>query len=449
MKDEHRGHFGSKIGIILAAAGSAVGLGNIWRFPTEVGNNGGAAFILVYLAFVFLLAMPVMVCEFVVGRNTQMNTVDAFRRLAPKRPWYLVGLMGVLAGILILSFYCVVAGWTLFYGVDALVGKLPTENLEDYNASFVTDPWRPLVYVVLFLLFTHFIVSRGIDRGIERFSKLMMPLLFLIIIVLVGYSVSMPGAEKGLTFLLKPDFSKVTSKVVFSAMGQAFFSLSVGIGCLLTYASYYKKDVNLVRSAASVCMLDTMVAVLAGFIIFPAVFSVGMNPGAGPALVFVTLPQVFNSAFQGMPVLGYAFSLLFYLLLLLAALSSSISMHEIATAFIRERFNMRRRNAAIFVTCICVLLGTACSLSFGPWSGVTVGGMTIFGLFDFLTAKFMMPLGGIVMCLFVGWVMNRQTLRDELTNHGSLVVRIYGVLIFLIRYVAPLGVSIVFVNELL
>lgn len=448
MADE-RGHFGSKLGVVLASAGSAVGLGNIWRFSTEVGKNGGAAFILIYLIFVLLLAMPVMVSEFVIGRHSRSNTVAAYRKLAPGTPWVVVGLMGVLTGILILSFYCVVAGWTIDYSMLSITGQLSVGN--DYGqvfSSFVSHPYRPVFFLLIFLWVTHVIVARGIESGIEKFSKLMMPMLLLIILMLVILSVTMPGAEEGLGFLLKPDFSKVTAPVVFSAMGQAFFSLSVGLGCLVTYSSYFKKETPLVNSALSVCLIDTMVAILGGFIIFPTVFSAGMRPDAGPGLVFVTLPHVFNQAFRNMAMVGDLFSILFYLLLLLAALTSSISMHEITTAFLREQFHLSRQRAAVIVTTICAGLGICCSLSFGPWADVTVFGMGFFDLFDFVTAKFFMPLGGIFICLFVGWVMKRDVVRDELQGKG-ISPWLFNLLLLLIRFVAPVFISIVFLYELI
>lgn len=448
MADE-RGHFGSKLGVILASAGSAVGLGNIWRFPTETGRNGGAAFILIYLLFVLFLAMPVMVSEFVIGRHSRANTVEAYQKMAPRSPWVIVGVMGIISAFLILSFYSVVAGWTLDYSLLSLTGSLSEgQDFASVFSNFVSHPYRPVIFLVLFLIITHVIVAMGIEKGIEKFSKMMMPLLLGIIILLVILSFCMPGAADGIRFLLNPDFSKVNTQVVFSAMGQAFFSLSVGLGCLVTYSSYFSRETRLLSSAFNVCLIDTIVAVLSGFIIFPTVFSVGVAPDAGPGLVFVTLPNVFNLAFSDAPLLGDLFSILFYVLLLLAALTSSISMHEISTAYIRERFHVSRRNAAWMVTGVCMLLGTCCSLSFGPWQDFTIFGMGIFDLFDFLTAKFLMPLGGIGICLFVGWRMNKDTVHDELSNWGKLSTPCYGLLLFLIRFVAPICIAIVFLNQL-
>ena len=450
MQTTGRGNFGSRLGVILASAGSAVGLGNIWRFPTEVGRNGGAAFILVYLCCVFLLALPVMISEFIVGRSSRSNTVGAYRTLAPGKPWVVAGFMGVLGGILVLSFYSVVAGWTLHYTIQSFGLKLMgNQDFGEVFNTFVTNPWKPLVYQFVFLLLTHFVVARGVESGIERFSKVMMPVLLVIILLLSCFSLTLPGARDGLVFLLKPDFSKVTTKVVLSAMGQAFFSLSVGIGCLATYASYFKRETRLVNSALSVCAIDSMVAILSGFIIFPAAFSVaGVQVDSGPGLVYITLPHVFNMVFENIPFIGYLFSGLFYILLLLAALTSTISMHEIATAFFRENYKLSRRVSATVVTLICLLLGTACCLSFGPWSEVKIWGMGFFDLFDFLTAKFMMPLGGILITMFVEWYLDRKLVVDELTNGGTLKVRGLSFLLFLVRWVAPIGVGIVFLNEL-
>lgn len=448
---DKRGSFGSRLGIVLASAGSAVGLGNIWRFPTEVGRNGGAAFILIYIVCVVLLAMPVMVSEFVIGRASKANTVHSYRVLAPGKPWVVAGFMGVLGGLLVLSFYSVVAGWTLSYTVESWTGMLMGD--QDFSAHFTslsTLPFRPLAFIYMFLLLTHYVVAKGVQNGIERYSKLMMPLLFIILLVLVVLSLFMPGSSQGLRFLLKPDFSRINSDVILSAMGQAFFSLSVGIGCLVTYASYFKRDAHLISSAFNVCVIDTLVAVLSGFIIFPTVFSVhGVTPDAGPGLVFITLPNVFNTAFASAPILGYVFSALFYTLLLLAALTSSISMNEIATAFIHENYHVSRQYSTIIVTGIAIILGTACSLSLGVWSDVKMFGMGFFDFFDFVTAKFIMPLGGMLITVFVGWYLDRKLVIDEMTNEGAGWKRSARVVLFLIRWVAPVGVGAVFLNQLM
>lgn len=450
MTTTKRNHFGSRLGIILASAGSAVGLGNVWRFPTEAGRNGGAAFILIYLIMVILIAMPVMVGEFVVGRASKANAVHSYQRLGAGRLWGKTGYLCVLGGFMVLSFYCVIAGWTLQAVVSTLAGEVEHTNYASQFNAFISHPWLPLLYMTTFLLLTHLVVSRGVQKGIEWFSKTMMPLLFLIILLLMGVSLSMPGAKQGVQFLLQPDFSKITTDVVLSAMGQAFFTLSVGISCLATYASYFKDDTPLIKSALNVCAIDTLVAVVSGFIIFPAIFTMpGAQVDAGPALVFITLPYVLDYAFASYPALSFFFMLLFYLLLFLAALTSSISMHELTTAYLSEQFQLTRRRASTIVLFVCLVFGVACSLSFGPWKDYTLLGLTIFDVFDSTTAKIIMPLGGLLITLFVGWRMNRQVVMDQLTNGGQLSPSTAHVILFLIRWVAPIGVSIVFINQFL
>ena len=447
---QKRGNFGSKIGVVLAAAGSAVGLGNIWRFPTEVGQNGGAAFILIYLAFIFFIGVPVMVSEFVIGRHTHANTITAYRKLAPGTWWRIGGIEGVFVSFFIFSYYIIVSGWTLHYTTASFLNQLSAE--QDYKAyfnQFVSSPWEPVLYAVVFMLMVHVVIVRGVQNGIERFSKLMMPMLLLIIAVLVICSFSMSGFTEGVTFLLRPDFSKVTPKVVLSAVGQAFYSLSLAMGCLCTYASYFGPKTNLMKTAFNVSLIDTCVAVLCGFIIFPAVFSVpGVAANEGPGLVFITLPHVFNIAFHNVPFIGYIFSGLFYLLLMLSALTSAISLHEPVTAYIHEEWHVSRKVAAWMVTLGCMTLGVACSLSMGVWNGFQLGGMCLFDLFDFISAKIILPLGGIIICLFVGWKLDRNLVYNEVTNNGSLRVRLFRLYLFLVRWVAPLAIAVIFINEL-
>lgn len=451
MTKKERGNFGSKLGVILASAGSAVGLGNIWRFPYETGNHGGAAFILIYLGCILLLGLPIMIAEFLIGRHSQANTARAYQILAPGTQWRWVGRMGVLAGFLILSYYSVVAGWTLEYIFEAVsnsfAGKTPAEFISSFQ-SFSSNPWRPALWLTLFLLATHFIIVKGVEKGIEKSSKIMMPTLFIIILILVGCSVTLPGAGKGIEFLLKPDFSKVDGNVFLGAMGQAFFSLSLGMGCLCTYASYFSKNTNLTRTAFSVGIIDTFVAVLAGFIIFPAAFSVGIQPDAGPSLIFITLPNVFQQAFSGIPILAYIFSVMFYVLLALAALTSTISLHEVVTAYLHEEFNFTRGKAARLVTTGCILLGILCSLSLGVTKEFTIFGLGMFDLFDFVTAKLMLPLGGLLISIFTGWYLDKKLVWSEITNNGTLKVPTYKLIIFILKYVAPIAISVIFINEL-
>ena len=451
MTPNKRANFGSKLGAILAAAGSAVGLGNIWRFPYETGEHGGAAFILVYIGCVLLFGVPIMIAEFSIGRRSRSNTARAYQILAPGTPWRWVGRMGVLTGFLILGYYAVVSGWTLEFIMEAATNSFAGKSADEFIASFgqfTAHPWRPILWLVVFLLATHFIVVKGVEKGIEKSAKIMMPMLFILLLILAACSLVLPNAGAGLEFLLKPDFSKVNGSVLLGAMGQAFFSLSIGMGCLCTYASYFKDDTNLPKTAFSVSIIDTSVAVLAGFIIFPAAFSVGIQPDMGPSLLFVTLPNVFQQAFGSLPWLAVILSVMFYILLALAALTSTISLHEVATAYLHEEFNLSRNKAAWIVTVGCTILGVFCSLSLGIDKEYTIAGLTLFDLFDFVTAKIMLPLGGFFIAIFTGWFLDKRIVREEVSNNGSLKMWIYRSWLFLLKFVAPIGIAFIFINEL-
>ena len=450
MQKNDRVNFGSKIGAILAAAGSAVGLGNIWRFPYEAGNHGGAAFILVYLACVFVLGMPIMIAEFTVGRRAKASTGKAFGILSPGTQWKWLGRLGVLSGLLILGYYSVVAGWTLEYIVTSVSNGFANKGPEDFVAifqNFSQDPVRPIVWCLMFLFLTHFVIVKGVKDGIEKSSKVLMPILFILILVLAVCSMSLPDASKGLEFLLKPDFSKVNADVFLGAMGQAFFSLSLGMGCLSTYASYFGSDTQMGKTALSVGVIDTLVAILAGLIIFPAAFSVGIQPDAGPSLIFITLPNVFQQAFGGVPFLAMIFSLMFYVLLALAALTSTISLHEVVTAYLNEQFGISRGRAALWVTGFCVVTGVLSSLSLGVWDDKFFG-LGFFDLLDFVTAKLMLPLSGLLVSLFVGWYLKRSLSYEELTNYGLQKAPYFPIYMFILRYLAPIAIVLIFVNEL-
>lgn len=449
-----RENFGSKLGAVLAAAGSAVGLGNVWRFPIETGQHGGAAFIVIYIVFILLLGVPIMMAEFLIGRRTHSNTARAYERLSPGTQWKWVGRLGVFTGTFILCYYCVIGGWTLHYTMLAATDSfdgVPATEFGGIFSTFVSNPWMPTVWLVLFMLMVHVIVSRGIKRGIERFSKIIMPVLFILVVVLVVCSVCLPGASKGIEFLLMPDFSKVTGRVVLGAMGQAFFSLSLAMGCLCTYASYFNSKTNLPRTALNVCVIDTIVAVMAGFIIFPSVFNIGMDAEhleAGPSLLFISLPNVFQKAFGAIPMVDVLFSSAFYFLIFIAALTSAISLHEVTTAFLTEELKMRRRWAALTVTLVCSLVGVVCSLSFGPMSGLKIAGMSVFDLFDFVSGNILLPVGGLLISVFAGWYLDRKILTDELTNHGKLQVSWLGTAIFILRYIAPVAIGVVLLDQL-
>lgn len=449
-----RENFGSKLGVVLAAAGSAVGLGNIWRFPVETGQNGGAAFIIIYFLCIVLLGLPIMMSEFLIGRYTHSNTAGAYRKLAPGTQWKWVGRLGVLSGFVILSYYSVVAGWTAEYTVlaaaDSFDGKTTADFPKMFN-EFASHPWRPLLWMAAFMIVTHIVVVRGVKSGIEKFSKIMMPALFVIILILVVCSVTLPGASKGIEFLLKPDFSKIDGSVILSAMGQAFFSLSLGLGCLCTYASYFGKDTNLAKTALNVSLIDTLVAVMAGFIIFPAVFNAGyeLDGGdVGPSLIFITLPNIFQQAFGSVPLLAYIFAVMFYFLLVVAALTSTISMHEVVTAYVSEEFSMKRRKAAWIVTSACTLVGVLCALSFGPFSDVKIFGMSLFDFFDYVSSNIFLPVGGMFISIFTGWYLNKRFVLAEITNGETVPAPYFKMFVFVLRYVAPIAIGLILLNQL-
>jgi len=445
---EKRGVFGSKLAIVLATAGSAVGLGNVWRFPFMTGQNGGAAFILVYFACVLLLGIPGMVSEFIVGRHAQSNAARAYGSIA-HRGWRFIGYLGILTSTIILGFYAVVAGWCLQYLFASIAGHLDGDAsyVINYFKTFSSDPLKPCLWAVAFVLITHLVVAQGVEKGIERASKLLMPLLLLLLVILVIASCLLPRAGGGIEFLLKPDFSKVSGNVFLEALGQAFFSLSLGTACLCTYASYFKRDTNLLKSATQIALLDSAIAILAGLMIFPAAFSVGVHPDSGPSLIFITLPNVFQQAFSVMPVVGYVISILFYALLVFAALTSTISMHEIGTAFFHEELKMSRRQAAWILTVVCGVISVFCSLSVGAYSELQLFGMPLMEFCDFLTAQLMLPSGAFLTSIMLGWFVSRQLVQDEFTNGGMLKATFFRAWMFSIRYVVPVCIVLIFLHQ--
>ena len=450
MSKLERASFSSKLGVILATAGSAVGLGNIWRFPYMAGQNGGAVFILIYILCVLLLGIPCMVSEFIIGRHGQANAARSFRKLSGGSPWMLIGYMGVLTGFLISSYYAVVSGWCLEYMWASLLGKLQgdPDYINTYFATFSQDPVKPVFWTLIILLATYLIVENGVRDGIERASKLMMPVLFILLLVIVVASCMLPNADKGIEFLFKPDRTKLTGDVFLGALGQSFYSMSIAMGCICTYASYFSRETNLFKSATQIGVIDFLVAILAGLVIFPAAFSVGVNPDSGPSLIFITLPNVFQQAFGGFSGLGYAISLLFYALLSMAALTSLISLHEVSTAFLEEEVRTTRKQAATMVTIACMMLGTVCSLSLGAWSKHQLFGMTIFDLFDFVTGQLFLPIVGFLTCIFIGWFVPHKLVRDEFTNNGTLRnVTLFHFYIFLVKYVCPICILFIFLHQ--
>ena len=444
-----RGNFGSKLGIVLATAGSAVGLGNIWRFPYMTGQNGGAAFLLMYVGCILLLGVPGMISEFIVGRHAQTNAARAYDKLSKGRPWKLVGHLGILTSTIILGFYAVVAGWCLEYLFASIFGQIQGDSqyVQQYFVDFSSSAWKPVLFGLLFILITHLIVVRGVRGGIEKASKLLMPILLILLVVLVIASCMLPGAMEGVKFLLYPDFSKINGNVALEALGQAFFSLSLGTACLCTYASYFSQKTNLLYSAGQIALLDTMIAILSGLLIFPAAAAVGISADSGPSLIFITLPNVFQQAFGSLPVVGYVVSIMFYALLVFAALTSTISMHEIGTAFFTEEFQMPRKYAAWVVTVLAGVLCLLCSWSVGALN-IEVMGLSLMDFCDQLTANVMLPLGGMLACLFVGWYIPRQLVFDEFTNYGQHNQMFYRVFLFAVRYVCPVCIILVFLHQL-
>ena len=444
-----RANFG-KLGVILATAGSAVGLGNIWRFPYMTGENGGAAFILVYIVCVFMLGIPGMIAEFVVGRHGAANAARAYGRMTRRRSWGLIGYMGVFTAMIILGFYAVVAGWCLQYLYASVAGQVQGDAtyVSDYFATFSSHPLYPSLWAVAFILATHLVITRGVRDGIERASNLLMPTLLFLLLVIVVASCMLPGASAGIEFLFKPDFSKLSSRVFLEALGQAFFSLSLGTACLCTYASYFSRKINLAASALQIALLDSVIAILAGLMIFPAAASVGVRPDSGPSLIFITLPAVFTQAFAAVPAVGYIISVLFYALLALAALTSTISMHEIGTAFFREELRLSRRQAAFIVTLVCSLLAVACSLSTGAVPQLQVFGTSLMEFCDGLTANLLLPLGSLLTCLFLGWVVPRRIVKDEFTNWNSVCRCLYPYWLVAVRYVCPVAIAAIFLHQL-
>lgn len=438
--------FGSIFGTVAAVGGSVVGLGNIWRFPYLTGENGGAAFIIIYLCVSLLIAIPTLLAEFSIGRNTRRNPMRSFLKLAPNTRWNVLGLVGVFTALFIISFYSVLGGWAFeflrFSVLNTFRGMSSNEVALTFN-HFIQSGWTVAFYSVLFVVATFMIVVGGVEKGIERFNKILMPLLVFLLLILVFYSTTLSGFVDGIRFLLKPDFSKVTVSTVLAAVGQSFFSMSLGMGAMITYGNYIRKNDNLVRVAGTVAVVDFLVALLAGFVIFPAVFSFGIAPQSGPQLVFITLPNLF----QQMPG-GYWLSILFFLLVILAAVTSSISLFEVITKYLQEEFRMHRMRAAV-VTGIIVLMGTSlCALSMMEDSSIRIAGRNLFDVLDYLTTTFMLPLGALFIVLFTAWFWKGNSFENELTNRGTCNRRLFLPLRFMLRFVVPVFLLMLFLDLL-
>ncbi|WP_068315593.1 sodium-dependent transporter [Polycladidibacter hongkongensis] len=440
-----REQWGSRFGFIMAAAGSAVGLGNVWKFPYLVGENGGSAFLIIYIAFMATIGIGLMMAEIGIGRYSQMNPVGAFRKIAG-RGWSWAGMLGVITAIIIMSYYSVVGGWTIAYFIDTLSGAVVGGTPDELGSKFgalVGDTTRPIIYDVIFLGLTLAVVIAGVSSGIEKAVKVLMPLLFIMLIVLVARSVTLEGASAGIDFLLSPKWDEVGMGTISAALGQSFFSLSLGMGALVTYGSYLNKNDNIRSSASWVCFLDTAVAVLAGFLVMPAVFAFGFNPGAGPGLTFITLPAVFSGMWG-----GQLFQAFFFFMLFVAAITSSISLVAIPVSYLSEQFHMSRVKATLLVGAIVFVVSIPCSLSLGIWSDYTLFGYGVLDLLSNTVDWYLLPIGGIAVAVCAGWFAYDK-IAAELTNHGELPFPLLGAWKFIMRIVAPIAITWVLVGPFL
>ena len=429
----------SKMGFILAAAGSAIGLGAIWKFPYMAGENGGGAFLILFIAFTLLIGAPILMSEFVIGRHAKKDAIRAYKAISPNKHWQLLGIGGVAASILLLSFYSVVGGWILSYLGRALFGMVTANNqFEQLFAQIIENPNESLVAQSIFMILTVLVVQGGIHKGIERASKIMMPALFLLFLILAIRSLTLDGAMEGVTFLLQPDFGKLSAESLLKALGQAFFALSVGLSVMVTYASYLNDSDNLGKSALSVVGLNILISILAGLVIFPAVFALGFDPTSGPGLVFVVLPAVFSELAY-----GGIFFLIFMVLLLFATLTSAFSILEITVAVISRENPSKRKRSTWFAGIATFLIGIPSALSFGMLSDFTIFGKTPFDLADFITSNLALPLGSLFISLFVGYAMDRKVVYAELQKGSRITARAFYAWYFTVRYLCPIAITAV------
>lgn len=446
MEEKHRDGFGSRFGLLMAAVGSAIGLGNIWRFPYITGKYGGGAFLFVYLIVIVLIGLPLMISEFVIGREGRSDAIGSFRKLDSKKPWYISGVLGVLAAFFILSYYSTIAGWSLEYIMKSITNSFAGQSSEAINTmfgDFVSHPIKPVITQIIFMAITGFVVASGIEKGIEKVSKIMVPLLFLIIIILNIRALTLPGGMEGFKFLFKPDFSKIDGAVVLGALGHAFYTLSLGMGIMITYGSYIDDKENLGSSALQISIMDTVIALMAGIAIFPAVFAYGVDPTSGPGLVFITLPNIFNQ----MPG-GYLFSVLFFTLLSLAALTSTISLMEVVVAFLVDSFKMVRKKASILAFISITTVGLFSTLSQGPLSHITIFGDDILDFLDATTANYFLTTAALISVIFMGWFFDRDKVENQLTSGGIVKAGYTNLYYIMIKYVVPIGIILVFLFEL-
>ena len=451
---KERENFGSRMAVIMALAGSAIGLGNIWRFPYLVGQNGGAAFVIIYVVATLVISLPIFFAEFVIGRRSGANCRGAFLALAPGSKWPWLGFLMVFTPMWIVSYYSVVGGWSLEYLLQALRLDFIHTDPDAMSGSFerfIARAKAPLVCHLAFLAITVGIVACGVKSGIEKFSKVCLPVLFVLVVIIAVYSVTLPGAQKGITYLFKPDFSKVTIHTCLDAVGQSFYSLSLGMGIVITYSSYVSKRENVLVSGVGTAVSDLLFALLAGVAIMPAVFAAGIEPASGPGLIFDTLPYIFSQMGLQMPWISSIAAILFFVTILFAALTSSVSLIEVGVAYLTEERGFKRGWACVLLFVLTGAVGGVCSLSFGPLSGTKILGMGLFDFADTFASNVLLTLGGLLVVLFVGWKLSRADVFDEFTNGGTKVwnVRLFNFFWFLIRFVAPVGVAILFISNVL
>jgi NSS family neurotransmitter:Na+ symporter len=453
MLSAKRENFGSRLSVIFAMAGSAIGLGNIWRFPYMTGEHGGSAFVLVYIVATLLVSLPVFVAEVVIGRHSRANASLAFTTLAPGRKfWKAIGFLPILIPTVIASYYSVIGGWSMEFFFKSCSLTFVNASLEESGSlfgSFISGTFGPIAMHLLFLFLTVLVVAGGVKTGIEKFSKLTLPLLFILIVIIATYSISLPGAGAGLRYLFKPDISELTPKTFTYALGQSFYSLSLGMGAIITYGSYVHKDENIFATSAGTAISDLLFALLAGVAIMPAVFAAGIAPGSGPGLIFQSIPYIFTEMSIKMPLISTIMAILFFFTVIVAAMTSCVSLVEVVVGFLIEKFGMRRLTSCIVVFLVCGGLGILCSLSFGPLSGIKVAGKTIFDVFDWLSSNVLLLVMSFLVVIFTGFVMKRKDVYDEFTNGGTLKgnARQFGIIYFLIKWVAPIAVLLIFITN--
>lgn len=436
----------SKIGFILAAAGSAIGLGAIWKFPYMAGTNGGGIFFLIFILFTLLIGAPMLLAEFIIGRSTQKDAISSYKMLAKGSKWHLIGVLGVVASFILLSFYSVVGGWIVTYLGKSFIGGLSNFTLDEYSGLFeqtIASPYLALIAQFIFILITIYVVQAGVQSGIEKASKILMPLLFIIFIVLLVRSLTLEGAWEGVRFFLQPNLSLITPNTFLMALGQALFSLSVGISIMVTYSSYLTKGENLVKSAGSVVGLNIIISLLSGLVIFPAVFALGLQPDEGPGLVFVILPAVFDQ----LP-FGVIFLAMFMILLLFATLTSAFSILEIIVAVIVKDNQEKRKKVAWITGIIIFIMGIPSAISFGVLSDITIAGLSIFDASDYLVTNIALPLGSLLISIFVGYRIPKDILKDEFFQGSTVKKSAFTIWYYLIRYVIPVGILLVFIQSL-